>query len=242
MEIDLNKLSRKQLQSLAKKHNLKANESSDNLRSALAAGKRKATTDASSSSSSAKMAKGHADEEEEEEVKEKTNPLQKAWDELMSTIAKGVEMSLWTAPTLNPPATKEAIAALETEFKFSIGGYADLLRLADGMSWYSKGVGVVYGGTGDDEDDLPHAFNYSEDYGRKLFRRKKQVPMQMMDYDMCVNVYEVKSGRVMQDDRECESFHHIASSLSAWLQDQAKELNEAITKKQAETQEEEGTA
>jgi len=160
--------------------------------------------------------------------------LQTEWNALLDAISRGVSLGLWPAPIFNPPASSASIAALEAELGYRIGKYADLLLLADGVTWYAavggESVSVQFGGTGDGEDDVLHAFNYSGDYGRKHFRKKKQVPMCMMDYDFCVNVFELQSGRVMQDDRECDAYRRLAGSLQDWLNECTEETLSIVEK------------
>lgn len=161
--------------------------------------------------------------------------LQTEWNEVLSAISQGVSLGLWGAPTFNPPATPDDIASLERELGYRLGKYTDLLLLANGVTWYGRGpdgthVAVQFGGTGDGEDDVKHAFNYSGDYGRQHFKRKKQIPMCMIDYDFCVNVFELATGKVMQDDRECGSYHRLANSLRDWLIGCTREILEIVDK------------
>jgi hypothetical protein len=165
--------------------------------------------------------------------------LREEWEDLLTAIAAGVDRGLWSAPAIHPPASLENIAALERDMGFRIGRYSDLLLLADGFSWFASAngsnVSVNFGGTGEGEEDIPHAFNYSGDFGRAHFKRNKQVPMEMLDYDFCVNVFEVDRGRVMQDDRECEAYRHLAPSLSAWLVARTNEVKALVAAGQAPT-------
>jgi hypothetical protein len=52
----------------------------------------------------------------------------------------------------------------------------------------------------------------------------------MLDYDMCVNVFEVSKGRVAQDDRECGEYRMLADSLTAWLQKRATKIKDYVEK------------
>ena len=152
----------------------------------------------------------------------KNNKLQLAWSQLTAAIQAGVDAELWKPPDFNLPATIEEVVDLETELDYSIGSYSDLLLLANGVNWCPsnhKDCGsVVFGGTGATEDGVLHAFNYSGQAGRALFKKNKQAFIEMLDYDMCVNVFEVSKGRVAQDDRECGEHRMLADSLTAWLQ------------------------
>jgi hypothetical protein len=162
--------------------------------------------------------------------------LKSVWDELLKALQAGNDRALWKMPDLKPPATLDEIGDIEKDFGFRLGKYNDLLLLANGVSWHEdislngakESISLVFGGTGDDEDDLRHAFNYSGDYGRRHFRSKKQVPYQMIDYDFCVNVLETGSGKLMQDDRECGSYHLLHHSIQDWLEEITSKLNAAI--------------
>ena len=90
-------------------------------------------------------------------------------------MCQGSDAGFWPAPTLKPPATSDDIAALQKELGFSLRGYTELLLLADGFRFDNGSTAVAFGGTGGDEDDVRQMFNYSEDYGRSLYRRHKQV-------------------------------------------------------------------
>jgi hypothetical protein len=170
---------------------------------------------------------------------EPENPLAAVWARVESLLHEGMARELFKRCKIRPPATDAEIASLCADLGFALGDYEHLLRLANGVQFYFDGssevgsspmVSFCFGGTGDREEDVSFAFHYSGEYGVGLFRRRRQIPYQMLDYDFCVNVFRTRTGALVQDDRECCVVRPLHPSLSAWLEQVATELETTLQK------------
>ena len=189
--------------------------------------------------------------------------LQDAFDLLVSAIQEGVDQKLWKESDCakNPGATPAEVASLQSDLGIhNLKEVSELLRLSNGFSFTARvkknddddeeWITLAWGGTGpsSDEGSIRHAFGYTGEEGKRHFRKQREVPLYMVDYDMCVIVYRTRTGFVICDDREKNKQKTEGVSLADYIQKTTKKLrrilkaNAAGTENQEDDDEEESSS